>query len=231
MKGTDKQLAEAEIRKKISVIKESLQTAENMKGPIALAIIGIFVFILGFYGIYVIFAALIWYLVRNHTCNKLREELSRLNVEFYLMKGKAHPGPGKPEVPFQEAGEASRGNETPAQDQEDLPLHADCGFEGCTQKRLVYSNYFVCEFCGGYFCGDHRHVFHHNCPNIDEWKKRSSPSPVMGFIKGPWKEPKVIVNPQKRRFPQLERDSTAGDARTGDESAIDDSTRDLPGYQ
>jgi len=230
MKETDKQPTEAEIRKNISVTKESLQTAENMRGPIALAIIGIFVFIFGFFGIYLIFAALIWYLVRNHTCNQLREELSRLNVELYLMKGKAHPGPGRPDVPLQEVGEASRGSEAP-QNQGDLPLHADCGFEGCNQKKLVYSNYFICEFCGGFFCGNHRHVFHHNCPNIDEWKKRSSPSPVIGFIKGPWKEPKVIINPQKRRFPQGDRDTTAGDARTGDESAIDDSTMDLPGYQ
>ena len=139
-------------------------------------------------------------------------------------------GPGRPDVPLQEVGEASRGSEAP-QNQGDLPLHADCGFEGCNQKKLVYSNYFICEFCGGFFCGNHRHVFHHNCPNIDEWKKRSSPSPVIGFIKGPWKEPKVIINPQKRRFPQGDRDTTAGDARTGDESAIDDSTMDLPGYQ
>lgn len=104
--------------------------------------------------------------------------------------------------------ESPSSKEKSAQQTRDIPQYIDCGFKGCDQKRLPSYKYFECEFCGGYFCGDHRHAFNHNCPKIGEEKEIPSRSPVTGVMRGQGGEIKVVVNPQRKGFPQGENEDT-----------------------
>jgi len=51
-----------------------------------------------------------------------------------------------------------------------LKLFAKC--EKC--EKWVYLP-FRCNYCGNYFCGDHILPPNHNCPNIDEWRRKRPP--------------------------------------------------------
>ncbi|KAF3909359.1 Ubiquitin [Arthrobotrys entomopaga] len=46
-----------------------------------------------------------------------------------------------------------------------------CTFEGCTafQQRIIGD----CSFCNGHFCGKHRLLESHCCPNLDDCRKQS----------------------------------------------------------
>ena len=54
-------------------------------------------------------------------------------------------------------------------------LYAKCSVCG----KGVYLPY-QCNYCGGYFCDDHKHPPKHNCPELHLWKKGKPPSGV-GF--------------------------------------------------
>ena len=56
------------------------------------------------------------------------------------------------------------------------PLYENCSFCDCGDK--VYLP-FHCEYCDQFFCGKHHLPFHHNCKNIEEYKKTSFP---VGFV-------------------------------------------------
>ncbi|RVD81683.1 uncharacterized protein DFL_009535 [Arthrobotrys flagrans] len=46
-----------------------------------------------------------------------------------------------------------------------------CTFEGCTafQQRIIGD----CSFCNGHFCGKHRLLESHYCPNLEDCRKQS----------------------------------------------------------
>ncbi|EGX50491.1 hypothetical protein TWF569_011975 [Orbilia oligospora] len=46
-----------------------------------------------------------------------------------------------------------------------------CTFEGCTafQQRIIGD----CSFCNGHFCGKHRLLESHHCPNLEDCRKQS----------------------------------------------------------
>ena len=66
-------------------------------------------------------------------------------------------------------------NET-TETKEHESLYAKCAFCG----KTVYLPY-KCNYCGQYYCDDHRLPFNHNCPGIDSYK--DSPQPKGGIWK------------------------------------------------
>ena len=58
----------------------------------------------------------------------------------------------------------------PATTKEKEPLYAKCAYCG----RTVYLPY-KCNYCGQYFCDDHRLPFNHDCPGISSYKDKFPP--------------------------------------------------------
>ena len=56
------------------------------------------------------------------------------------------------------------------------PIHARCAYCG----KMVYLPY-KCNYCGQYFCDDHRLPFNHDCPGLNRYK--DTPPPPGGMWK------------------------------------------------
>jgi hypothetical protein len=90
------------------------------------------------------------------------------------------------------------------------PDRADCEFEGCDKRNLPDPKYFPCEYCYGYFCGDHRHTFKYDCPGYDKWKnQRPSSNPVTGVFRKNG-ELTVITDPQEKIPRRKDRENPPG---------------------
>jgi len=84
-----------------------------------------------------------------------------------------------------------------------------CDFPGC-KEETDYLIPFKCNYCGGYFCPDHKLPSMHFCPNIVAWKSKSPPTratPAKYSIKH-------LSRPSEKPFYKFDRRPTFKKSRT-----------------